>query len=397
MIPYVRPTDWARYNPVAIVDALTRAKATVLALQTVPYQRRWVEALQTMELKREVAGTSRIEGAEFTEKELGRVMKKETAAEVFTRSQRQAAAALKAYEWIGAAPLDRPADKAVILALHRLIVTGADDDHCPPGELRGPGNNVTFGTPSHRGCEGGEECKSVFEDFCNALSGKLARHDPLVQAIVAHYHIAAMHPFLDGNGRTARALEAFMLRRAGLRDTSFIAMSNYYYEEKQTYLSTLALVRQQRHDLTEFLIFALSGVEQQAKRLLTEIQVEIKRELFLNLAQDLFNRLKSSRKRVIARRQMSIIRFLMREGPLAIQAFIDRLLPVYSKKLKSPMKAITRDINGLISLRAVTIVRGESRNPKFDLDLDWPAKITESEFFTRTNAMPKVSEDWLEE
>ncbi len=33
----------------------------------------------------------------------------------------------------------------------------------------------------------------------------------------AHYHLAAMHPFVDGNGRTARALEALMRERAGLR------------------------------------------------------------------------------------------------------------------------------------------------------------------------------------
>jgi Fic family protein len=41
-----------------------------------------------------------------------------------------------------------------------------------------------------------------------------------------------MHPFLDGNGRTARALEALMLQRTGLRDTLLIAMSNYSYEQK---------------------------------------------------------------------------------------------------------------------------------------------------------------------
>ena len=57
-----------------------------------------------------------------------------------------------------------------------------------------------------------------------------------------------MHPFLDGNGRTARALEALMLQRAGLRDTAFVAMSNDYYEEKQGFLSILAEVRQKRHD-----------------------------------------------------------------------------------------------------------------------------------------------------
>lgn len=51
-----------------------------------------------------------------------------------------------------------------------------------------------------------------------------------------------MHPFLDGNGRTARAVEALMLQRAGLRDALFIAMSNYYYDEKTVYLAALAEV-----------------------------------------------------------------------------------------------------------------------------------------------------------
>ena len=62
-------------------------------------------------------------------------------------------------------------------------------------------------------------------------------------ALALHYHFAAMHPFLDGNGRSARALEALMLQRTGLRDTLFIAISNYYYEEKAEYLSALAEVR----------------------------------------------------------------------------------------------------------------------------------------------------------
>ena len=46
------------------------AKAAILALTRMPYQRSWADELQYIQLKREVAGTSRIEGAEFTEKEL---------------------------------------------------------------------------------------------------------------------------------------------------------------------------------------------------------------------------------------------------------------------------------------------------------------------------------------
>lgn len=69
------------------------------------------------------------------------------------------------------------------------------------------------------------------------------KHDPLIQALALHYHFAAMHPFMDGNGRTARALEALVLQRAGLTDKAFIAMSNYYYDEKNAYVSSLSEVR----------------------------------------------------------------------------------------------------------------------------------------------------------
>jgi Fic family protein len=38
----------------------------------------------------------------------------------------------------------------------------------------------------------------------------------VIQALALRYHFAAMHSFMDGNGRTARALEALMLQRVGL-------------------------------------------------------------------------------------------------------------------------------------------------------------------------------------
>ncbi len=87
MIHYEFPRDWVIYDALRIANALAEAKAAVLSLKTIPYQRRWVEALQQIELKREVAGTSRIEGAEFTERELDAAIK-ETPEQLHTRSQR---------------------------------------------------------------------------------------------------------------------------------------------------------------------------------------------------------------------------------------------------------------------------------------------------------------------
>ena len=106
MIAYEKPQDWILYDFRKIANQLTNAKAAVLSLTTIPYQRDWADELQQVQLKREVAGTSRIEGADFTEKELEAALK-ETAEQLQTRSQRQAASAVKTYRWISKLPQDR--------------------------------------------------------------------------------------------------------------------------------------------------------------------------------------------------------------------------------------------------------------------------------------------------
>jgi Fic family protein len=183
--------------------------------------------------------------------------------------------------------------------------------------------------PQHRGVDGGEECQRAFSEFTTELQRGYRQHDPLIQALASHYHIAAMHPFLDGNGRTARALEALLLQRAGLGDSSFIAMSNYYYDEKAAYLRALAETRAKEHDLTPFLIFALKGIALQCHRLLSEIQHEISKELFRTLMYDLFNRLKSPRRRVIAQRQIEVLKLLLAVESAQWPRVIEQLQPIY--------------------------------------------------------------------
>ena len=387
MINYAIPDSWIRYDPVVIAGPLTGAKAAVLSLTAIPYQRSWAERLQVIQLKREVAGTSRIEGADFTENELDAAMAA-TPGQLHTRSQRQAAAAVKAYRWIASLPDDYRANEDLILNIHRLVITGADDDHCPPGRLRGQDENVTFGSPRHRGARGGEECGTAFTRFCASLEGEMREHDPLVRALAAHYHFAAMHPFLDGNGRTARAMEAFFLQRCGLRDTLFIAMSNYYYEEKNSYLQALADVRANGHALTRFLSFGLKGIELQCRRLFDEIRVNVSRALYRNLMFDLFNRLKSARKRVIAERQIKILTLLL-DRTMTFGELIDATEGTY-RGLKNPVRALVRDINGLSQLQAIAVKRVGEDEFNISVRLEWPTEITETEFFRRVKEMPKA-------
>jgi len=383
MIRYAIPDSWIKYDLFRVSGPLVNAKAAVLALGSVPYQRSWAEKLQAVQLKREVEGTSRIEGAEFSEPEL-EIALRETPEQLATRSQKQAAAAVGAYRWIARLPEDRPLDDKLILEIHRRIVTGADDDHCEPGRLRGADENVTFGLPRHRGANGGSECARAFAQLC-AAAREMRGHDPLIQALAVHYHLAAMHPFMDGNGRTARALEAFLLQKQGLRDTLFIAMSNYYYEEKNDYLSALAQVRQDRHDLGAFLVFGLKGIEKQCMRLLDEIKKNIAKSLFRDTMRDLFGRLKSKRKRVIAERQLKILEALL-ESDMGVAEMLKKNEHLY-RELRNPMSAFERDLVGLLMLRAI---KYDKEREIISARMEWPVKITETEFFKRIEQLPKA-------
>ena len=388
-IQYSFPEQWLRYDPTAIVAELTEAKAAVLSLANMPFQRAWAEKLQALELKREVAGTSRIEGADFTDRELDEAIAGEAPQDRLTRSQKQARAAVNTYRWIERLPIDRPIDESLVREVQRRIVTGCDDDHCPPGELRGNGQNVVFGRPRHRGVEGGPDCEQAVKRLMGAVNQEFGGHDQLIQALALHYHLGAMHPFRDGNGRTARALEALVLQRAHLKDTLFIAMSNYYYEEKDTYLACLSEVRSRNFDLTPFLKFALRGIAFQCHRLLGEIRKHLARSLYRDVMGQLYRRLRSTRKRALAERQLAILEWLLdRDEPAVYEDLIVAMYRHYAR-LKAATKAISRDLDHLFQLRAITAATKEGRTQIW-ARLEWPTEITETEFYKEIDKLPSA-------
>jgi Fic family protein len=397
VIAYSTPEHWIKYDANDIVNELTEAKAAVLSLTSIPFQRSWAEALQEIELKREVAGTSKIEGADFTDREFEEAVAEKANEAQLTRSQRQARAAINTYRWIARLPADYAVAEDLIHAIHRHIVTGCDDDHCAPGALRGGDQNVTFGRPRHRGAEGGQECTTAFRRLFGAINQEYRAHDGLVQALAAHYHIGAIHPYQDGNGRTARALEALLLKRADLKDTLFIAMSNYYYDEKDTYLSMLSSAASNGHNLTPFLKFGLRGIAVQAHRLLREIRRHVSRTLYREMMFQMYGRLQSTRKRALARRQLDILeKVLPRDDFINVDDLMTLVGSSYSG-LASASKAFIRDLNqllklGALELRQDKVLPGRGFYSQYSVAprLNWPMEITETTFYEQINKMPQA-------
>jgi Fic family protein len=398
VIQYSIPDHWIKYEPTEIVSELTQAKAAVLSLTSIPFQRSWAEALQEIELKREVAGTSKIEGADFTEREFEEAVAGDADEGRLTRSQKQARAAIQTYRWIAKLPADFAVSTDLIHNIHRRIVMGCDDDHCAPGELRGLDQNVTFGRPRHRGASGGDEVNVAFRRLCGAINQEFRGHDGLIQALATHYHVGAIHPYQDGNGRTARALEALLLKRAELKDTLFIAMSNYYYDEKDAYLATLSTVANNGHNLTPFLQFGLKGIAAQAYRLLREIRRHVSRTLYREVMYQMYGRLKSTRRRALAERQLAILEQLLhRDGYMNVEDLMTEVDNVYSQ-LTAGQKAFIRDINELLNLKALHLKTEDKPLPgrgffsKYSVTarLDWSTEITETDFYAEINKMPQA-------
>lgn len=377
-IRYSRPGQFLRYRlNQELFTALVDAKAGVEALLGLPYQKSWMEPLRELELKNEVAGTTMIEGATFAGDELDAALDRQTPAEMATRSQKQAISAKKAYGWVEGAPTDFPAEQA-ILEIHRLMVTGCDDDHCAPGQLRGEAQEVTFGRPPRGGAKGGSETREAFKALVSAANGAFREADPLLQALAIHYHLGAIHPFQDGNGRTARGAEAFFLRRAGFATHGLIGLSNYYYEERQRYLEVLAETAANDDDLTDFFVFGLRGIARQCARMRAIILGESKIVFFKNMMHRVYNKHRRKKKRFLNDRQLLILELLLENPERVIgpqDGFFWRLVrPAYSN-LKNRGRAMARDTAGLVALGALGF-----SSMGLSLNLDWPQDMTESDF-----------------
>ena len=79
----------------------------------------------------------------------------------------------------------------------------------------------------------------------------------ILQALLAHLYIAWIHPFADGNGRTARALELHILLASGVPDIAAHLLSNYYHRTRQRYYE--ALDRSRQESALSFLRYAMEG------------------------------------------------------------------------------------------------------------------------------------------
>ncbi len=88
--------------------------------------------------------------------------------------------------------------------------------------------------------------------------------DPLVKMAISHYQFEAIHPFIDGNGRTGRVINILYLIEQGLLTLPILYLSHYIVQNKAGYYQLLRGITQSG-DWQPWIIYILKAVEETAK------------------------------------------------------------------------------------------------------------------------------------
>lgn len=171
-----------------------------------------------------------------------------------------------------------------------------------------------------------DKVKLLVDDFFKWLvSDTVSEIHPVLAAGITHYVLAYVHPFVDGNGRTARALATMVLFTRGYDLKKFFSLEEYFDRNASRYYQILQLVSNQKvdflsdRDLTPWLEYFCEGLAEELERVKQRVQ-----KLSLDL------KLKGRTGQIaLSERQMKIVEYMEAYGSVSNRAWRS-LLPEYS-------------------------------------------------------------------
>jgi Fic family protein len=106
-----------------------------------------------------------------------------------------------------------------------------------------------------------EEVPQLVQEFIDWLNlDKSWGLNHVILAGIVHYEIARIHPFIDGNGRTARLLATIILYLSSFDHRRIFALDDYYDRDRQAYYSALKTAQTSDGDITQWLEYFTDGI-----------------------------------------------------------------------------------------------------------------------------------------
>ncbi len=219
------------------LDDVERRRWLFANLPLDPVHRDWLRQRAWI---RTVHGSTRIEGNTLSDLEVnrlldgvgGRALPRKDALEVLgTRS------ALQLVDELAARP-DVELDQSVVREIHRRVLDG-QSGLLTPGEYRrgenrvaGADGEIIFTTPASG------DVPELMREFVSWVSDH-ADVPPPVLAAVGHLEFVAIHPFNDGNGRTARGISRLLLVRGGYALDGLVSLDAHLDTHRSDYFAAI--------------------------------------------------------------------------------------------------------------------------------------------------------------
>jgi len=225
-----------------------------------------------------------------------------------------------------------PVTESVIRELHRITVKGVRGDHADPGNYRKIQNyvvnsrtrEVIYTPPVPL------DVPRLMREFVDWFNKGARDISPILVAGISQFQFVHIHPFIDGNGRTARLLSTLILYKTGYDFKRLFTISEYYDKDRPAYYKAIQSVRENNMDMTAWLEYFVDGLRSQMAEIYEKgIQIIIADKTVKLLEEHKLNI-----------RQEKIIRYLV------INEKIDNTL--CQKICNSIKRTATRDLRGLI-------------------------------------------------
>jgi Fic family protein len=297
-------------------------------------------------IRRSIFGTAAIEGNSLSQEQVDVVLKGGEGRSSEVRAEQEILNLQRLYAWLRAKGkcMPQPLAEATVRSVHEMATGDIEYYHNSPGRYRN--EMVKVGDAAHDGVYTPPkilaDIQTLMSEWCDWLNQEaLLNGDQMLRAALAHYYLGLIHPFLDGNGRTARFLEGMILHGGGFKYLPQ-TMSNYYYRRLDAYFGVFSESRK-AGNVTAFLEFFYSGVIESIENIRAQVVYSIRRYSIRDFIA--FQRTE----RRISKRQHDLLELLLRVrldfrlGDL----FTDPLLrPLYSGVSESTARRDLRKLEG---------------------------------------------------
>jgi Fic family protein len=263
--------------------------------------------------------------------------------------------------------------------LNAMVLKDLDlEDDVKPGQIRRHSvvvGNVYRGAPP-------EDCAYLLGAMCEHIQeidigGEENTYLAVLTALFAHIYMALIHPFGDGNGRTARLLEYYILLKAGLAQPTGHLLSNHYNLTRTKYYSELDRISKTGGETHSFVKYALQGFVDGLKEQIKYIRDEQMMVAWVNYVHEQFAGRKGA---ADLRRRELILRLGELKEPIKTSEVMNmtpRLARDYAGKTD---KTLTRDINVLLEMGLIRRLPGRrlrARNEIIRAFLPWRSEMQE--------------------